>query len=126
MVRICIITVPYKNLLNRDWLNRSLQVWVLKWQISASSFLLAGFFTVPRFDSQDSINEETVELLMPYLEMEDYTMENAKKVCGDVAGLASWTRAMAFFFGINKEVLPLKVTNMSWFCCSGVEHVVIF
>ena len=68
-----------------------------------------GFLNQLMSFPKDTINEETVELLEPYLRMEDYSMASAKKVCGDVAGLAAWTRAMSIFYGINKEVLPLKV-----------------
>ncbi|XP_057271369.1 dynein axonemal heavy chain 8 isoform X1 [Pezoporus wallicus] len=58
--------------------------------------------------TKDSMNEETIELLQPYFNMEDYTLEHGKKVCGNAAGLLSWTQAMARFYAVNKELLPLK------------------
>jgi dynein heavy chain len=72
--------------------------------MSSSSFLseLVNFH-------KDAINDEMVELLEPYLTMEDYNMATAKRVCGDVAGLLCWTKAMSFFFGVNKIVMPLKI-----------------
>ena len=61
---------------------------------------------------KDKINDEMCELMEPYLASEDYNLDNAKNVCGNVAGLLSWTKSMYTFYFINKEVLPLKV-NMS-------------
>ncbi|KAJ3249557.1 Dynein heavy chain 5, axonemal [Chytriomyces hyalinus] len=71
--------------------------------MSASDFLVS----LTTF-AKDEINEETVELLEPLLEMPDFNLEGAKKVSADVAGLASWVKAMAFYFSINKKVIPLK------------------
>lgn len=58
---------------------------------------------------KDTINAEMLDLLVPYFEFPQYTYEAAKTACGNVAGLISWTMAMAAFYEVNREVLPLKV-----------------
>jgi dynein heavy chain len=59
---------------------------------------------------KDNINAETVDLMMPYLNYHLYTYKAALIACGDVAGLIQWTISMVTFYGINKDVLPLKVS----------------
>ncbi|CUG94317.1 dynein heavy chain, putative [Bodo saltans] len=57
---------------------------------------------------KDLINEETCELLLPYLWMEDFTREKARNACGNVAGLCTWVSSMYKYINIAKVVAPKK------------------
>ena len=63
--------------------------------------------SVKGFDP-DTVNEETVELLEPYLKMSDFKYESAKRSSGNVAGLCTWVHSMVTYCGIAKYVRPLQ------------------
>ncbi|XP_067125373.1 dynein axonemal heavy chain 8-like isoform X2 [Centruroides vittatus] len=78
------------------------------WNESLKLLCNVQFLSMLQNFDKDQINGEIIELMAPYLEMEDYNLNNATKVCGNVAGLLSWTIAMCAFYDVNKHVIPLK------------------
>merc|ERR1719440_2176979 len=65
-----------------------------------------GFLPSLEQFQKDAINDETVELLFPYLAAPDMTPDDARKVASALAGLCTWARAMALYVGIAKVVKP--------------------
>ena len=63
----------------------------------------AGFLQGLQTFDKDTITEEMVELLAPYLTMEDYTFEGAKKVSFDAIFVCT-NKADAFIFTQNDKV----------------------
>ncbi|XP_052892579.1 dynein axonemal heavy chain 8 [Anopheles moucheti] len=84
------------------------QFMLASWEQSLKVMADTGFLgKIVRYQA-DLINAETVDLMMPYFNYHLYTFEAAKAACGNVAGLLKWTVAMADFYDVNKDVLPLK------------------
>merc|ERR1711871_1072059 len=55
---------------------------------------------------KENINDETVELLQPYLDFPDFTVENAAKASGSMSGLCKWCAGMSTYQQIAKVVGP--------------------
>ena len=55
---------------------------------------------------KENINDETCELLEPYLQMHDFTKEAAQKSSGNVSGLCTWVSAMSTYHSVAKYVGP--------------------
>jgi len=61
---------------------------------------------LPNRFRKESLNEETLELLAPYLEMEDFDASFARRTCGNMAGLCTWVQGLATWFIVSKSVKP--------------------
>jgi len=78
----------------------------VSWERSSIVMSRASFLDdLFKFD-KDAINDETVELLYPYDQAEDFTYADAKKASGNVAGLCTWVKSMILYTWIAKEVKP--------------------
>ena len=55
---------------------------------------------------KEQINDETCELLEPYLQPPDFNFEMAQKASGSVAGLCNWCEAMKTYHFVAKVVDP--------------------
>ncbi|KAH9641784.1 hypothetical protein HF086_003910 [Spodoptera exigua] len=73
--------------------------WAESLKVMADARFLSNLKNYPK----DEINAEMVDLLQPYFQYPQYTFEAAKIACGNVAGLISWTIAMAQFYSVNKD-----------------------
>jgi dynein heavy chain len=55
---------------------------------------------------KDLINEETIEFMLPYMDLENFTPQVAKNASAAAEGLCTWVRAMKFYHEASKIVKP--------------------
>ena len=103
----CVLILCHKklDLVKMDWEKDFLKT---SWGESTKMMSDVSFLKKIRDFKRDAIDAETIDLLQPYFKYPLYTAEAAMVACGQVAGLLKWTRAMADFYKVNVNVIPLK------------------
>ncbi|CAF0729412.1 unnamed protein product, partial [Didymodactylos carnosus] len=104
----CVLILFGRPLTNPIKFDRETESLEPSWDSSLKLMSDTSFLTQLQTFPRDRINDEQIELLQTYFRAPDYTKEGAKIAAGSIAGLLTWTRAMADFFHVNKRVMPLK------------------
>eukprot|EP00698_Gefionella_okellyi_P008565 TRINITY_DN2129_c0_g1_i1.p1 TRINITY_DN2129_c0_g1~~TRINITY_DN2129_c0_g1_i1.p1 ORF type:complete len:4495 (+),score=1467.97 TRINITY_DN2129_c0_g1_i1:46-13530(+) len=78
------------------------------WSTAVSMMNDMKFLNLLQDFPKEQINDETCELLLPYLEMSDFNAVAAAKSCGNIAGLCIWITAMVEYHQIFVTVEPKK------------------
>ena len=79
------------------------------WNFAVPEMNKSDFLTSLLGFDKDTVNDEDVELIYPYMAAEDFTYADAKKASGNVAGLCTWIKAMCTYTFIAKVVKPKMV-----------------
>lgn len=75
------------------------------WEVSTkllSSMSAPGFLKMLADFDPNTVNDETVELLGPYIDMPDFEEKSARRVCGSMSGLCTWVRGMVTYQDLIK------------------------
>merc|ERR1719450_1628558 len=57
-------------------------------------------------NGKDKMNEETIEFILPYMDIEDFNPDVAQKASNAARGLCNWVRMMKFYHEASKIVKP--------------------
>ena len=76
------------------------------WQYSLPMMADIGFLPSLQQFQKDAINDETIELMNPYLEMENFNRQTAKSASAAAEGLCVWVIAMKMYTAASKIVKP--------------------
>ena len=76
------------------------------WSFAVFAMGQSNFMENVNTFNKDAVTDEDVELMYPYMAADDFTFADAKKASGNVAGLCTWSKAMATYTHVAKEVRP--------------------